>query len=762
MKVPVSWLREYVTFELPLAELARRLVFTSCEVDRIVRIGVPDVDGNLGNFRVGRVLEAGKHPNADKLQLCVVDVGDGEPRSIVCGAWNFGAGATVAVALPGAAMPDGLVIEKRKLRGEVSEGMILSERELELGTDHAGIMVLADGLEPGTPLADVLPLSEEVLEIETGFNRPDLTSIYGIAREVSALLDVELAPPPGTDPAQAGDEPVDVRIDDFEGCPRYIGRLFRDVAIGPAPVWLRARLTAAGMRSISNVVDVTNYVMIGLGSPLHAFDFAKLEGGRIVVRRATAGEELRTLDGVFRRLDERDLVIADGARAVALAGIMGGEETEVADDTSVVLLEAANFEPVGVSRSAERLHLRTEGLNRWEKGVDPYVAEQAARWATELIVELAGGHWVGHTDVQAGLPERATIELRPGRAAAVAGLPIPPDRQRARLERLGFDVEGDTVTVPTWRARDVRREIDVVEEVVRFELEDVPPTLPERTVMFGRLTHAQRLRRVVEEVLVGAGFSESYTYSLQAEDPDPSALELPEPLSAFQRVLRTTLLYGLVGAAGHNVDVGNEDVALFEIAHVYLPTGRERPDEPWRVGGIVEGGYLRAKGAVELLFETLKLEPRFERAEHPFMRTPASASVQGGWVAQLDPRLLDGEWGAFELDLAELFAGVPERVLYEDVITYPALKQDLAFVVDEDVPAGDLVAAAREAAGRELRSMRVFDVYRGEQAGPGRKSIAFRVEFQSPERTLTDEDAAAMRERIVAVLAERFGATLRA
>ncbi len=318
------------------------------------------------------------------------------------------------------------------------------------------------------------------------------------------------------------------------------------------------------------------------------------------------------------------------------------------------------------------------------------------------------------------------------------------------------------MTVPTWRARDVRREIDVVEEVVRFELEDVPPTLPERTVMFGRLTHDQRLRRVVEEVLVGAGLSEAYTYSLQAEDPDPQALELPEPLSAFQRVLRTTLLYGLVGAAGHNVDAGNEDVALFEIAHVYLPSGAERPDEPWRVGGIVAGGYLRAKGVVEVLFEALKLEPRFERAEHPFMRAPASASVQGGWIAQLDPRLLDGEWGAFELDLAELFAGVPERVLYEDVITYPALKQDLAFAVDEDVPAGDLIAAAREAAGPELREMRVFDVYRGEQVGTGRKSIAFRVAFQSPERTLTDEDAAELRERIVAALAERFGATLRA
>ncbi|MDX6477765.1 MAG: phenylalanyl-tRNA synthetase beta chain, partial [Gaiellaceae bacterium] len=298
MKVPVGWLREYVQFEWPVEELARRLVFTSCEVDRVVRRGVPDGDGNLEHYVVGRVLDARKHPNADKLMLCQVDVGHGEPRSIVCGAPNVATGQTVAVVLPGAVMPEGFTIEKRKLRGEVSDGMILSERELELGQDHTGIMVLGDGLEPGAPLADVLPLGDDVLEIETGFNRPDLTSVYGIAREVSVLTGASLAPAPGSasNSLLQGNEELDLRVDDLERCPRYVGRLFRDVAVGPSPPWLKARLSAAGMRPISNVVDVTNYVMLALGNPLHAFDYERLAEGRVVVRRAGQGEALETLD----------------------------------------------------------------------------------------------------------------------------------------------------------------------------------------------------------------------------------------------------------------------------------------------------------------------------------------------------------------------------------------------------------------------------------------------------------------------------------
>jgi phenylalanyl-tRNA synthetase beta chain len=386
MKVPVSWLREYARFDATTDELVHRLSISSAEVNGVERRGVT---GDLSLFKVGVVLEADKHPNADRLQLTKVDVGEGKPYQIVCGAWNFGAGAKVAVALPGATLPNGLTLERRKLRGEVSEGMILAEDEVDLGTDHDGIMVLDAGLEPGTPLADVLPLVEEVLEIEPTGNRVDLLSIYGVAREAAALFDGELLPLDPTEPSGGDADPVDIRIEDPVGCPRYIGRLFRDVEIKESPVWLKARLRAAGVRAISNVVDVTNYVMLALGNPLHAFDFDTLHGGRIVVRRAKQGEELRTLDGTVRKLDSSDLVIADADRAIALAGIMGGEDTEISDTTTSILLEAANFEPVSLLRTSERLALRTEGSNRWEKGVDPYLAGPAATLATRLIVELA-------------------------------------------------------------------------------------------------------------------------------------------------------------------------------------------------------------------------------------------------------------------------------------------------------------------------------------------------------------------------------------
>jgi phenylalanyl-tRNA synthetase beta chain len=762
MRLPLSWLREYVPIETPARELADRLVISTCEVDRIETIGAPDTDGNLGLFRVGRVLEAGRHPNADRLQLCQVDVGEEGPRQIVCGAWNFGAGATVAVALPGAVLPGGQTLERAKLRGEVSDGMILSERELDLGDDHTGILVLPEPWDPGTPLGDVVPLTDVVLELEIGHNRPDLLAVYGIAREVAALFDLELAQPPGEDPPRDADEPVDVRVDDFEGCPRYVGRIFRDVAIGPSPLWLKARLLAAGMRPISNVVDVTNYVMLALGNPLHAFDLATLAGGRIVVRRANVREKLRTLDGVERELEPYDLMIADADRSVALAGIMGGEETEIGEGTTDVLLEAANFEPYTIFRTSERLRLRTEGSNRWEKGVDPYLAEQAAKLATQLVVDLAGARWAGHTDVNAGLPERPVVHFRPARTDAVIGIETPPHEQHAVLRRLGFEVDGERVVVPTWRARDVTREIDVVEEVARFRLDAVPFRLPLRRAMFGRLSKAQRIRRRIQDVLVGFGFSETYSWSLLPADPEPGAVELLEPITSEQAVLRTSLLDGLVASARRNLDAGNEEVALFELAHVYLPGGGEQlPEERWRVGAITDASFSSARGVVERLYEALAIEPTFEPASE--LRRPGpGARTQEGWVLALRDPELPGDWGAFELDVDSLITRAPDLVVYEDVITYPPVRQDLAFSVAEEVAAGALVAAAREAAGPELREMRPFDVYRGEQVGPGRKSIAFAVAFQSPDRTLSDADAAALRDRIVAVLAERFGATLRA
>jgi phenylalanyl-tRNA synthetase beta chain len=762
MRVPLSWLRDYVALDMPLDNLAERLAVSTCEVERIVRSGVPDVAGNLDLYRVARVLQAGKHPNADRLQLCSVDVGEAEPRQIVCGAWNFGAGATVAVALPGAVLPDGRTLERAKLRGSVSDGMILSEQELELGPDHSGILVLEEGLEPGTPLAEVLPLAEDVLEVQVTGNRPDLLAVYGIAREVAALYDLDLAPSPGRDPEPDGDEGVDVRIEDLEGCPRYVGRLFSGVRIGPSPLWLRARLTASGVRPISNVVDITNYVMLALGNPLHAFDHELLAEGRIVVRRAAKGEELRTLDGTLRRLDRSDLVIADAERAVALAGIMGGLESEVGNETTEVLLEAANFEPVGILHSSERHALRTEGSNRWEKGVDPHLAGQAAALASGLIVELSGARFAGHIDVQGALPAPAKITLRPERASSLIGLDVPEAEQRRILTGLGFDVSDEwSVTVPTWRSRDVTREIDLVEEVARFELDRVPFTLPTRREMFGLLSREQRLRRLVEDVLVGCGLNEIYTPSLVSAEDAPEGIGLPTPLSSEHAVLRTSLLPSLVEAVRRNLDAGADEVSLFEIARVYLPLDGKPPREPWYVGGIVHGGFSRIKGIVEVLHEALHVEPRFEPAQEPFLHPGRAAWAGNSWVGELHPALLAG-WSAFQLDLTVLFERAPDVVVYEDVLTYPPVRQDLAFAVAESVSAQALVEAAREAAGSELREMRVFDVYRGEQAGPGRKSLAFSVSFQSAERTLSDEDAAELRRRIVEALAERFGAELRA
>jgi phenylalanyl-tRNA synthetase beta chain len=754
MRVPLSWLREYVRVDATTAEIAEALSVGAAEVDGIERIGVP---GDLGLFRVGHVLEAAKHPDADRLQLTSVDVGEDRPYSIVCGAWNFGAGAKVAVALPGATLPNGLVLERRKLRGELSEGMILAEDELDLGADHTGIIVLDDALEAGTPLAEVLPLVDEVLDLDPTGNRPDLFAVYGVAREVAALLGGELEPMPGEDPARDGDEPVGIAIDDPEGCLRFIGRAFRDVSIGESPLWLKGRLRSAGVRSISNVVDVTNYVMLALGSPLHAYDSDLLRGG-LVARRARAGEKVRTLDGVERALAAEDLVIADGERAVGLAGIMGGEDTEVSDSTKNVLLEAANFEPVGILRSSERHSLRTEGSNRWEKGVDPYVAGRAATYATQLIVELSGARWTGAEDVQANLPKPAVIRLRPERASAVIGLDVPADEQAGILGRLGFRQLKSGFRVPTWRARDVTREVDLIEEVARFKLPEVPFTLPRRDAMYGRLTRPQRMRRVVEDAVVGAGYAEVYTPSFVAEGD----LRLPEPLSAEAASLRTALYASLLDPARRNADGGAQEVALFEIARVYCEVGEDLPLERWHVAGIADGGFAEAKWAVEQVYSALGIEPSYERTIEPFLHPGKAARTAEGWLGELHPSVLDGAWGAFELDLDALAEAAPQVVEFVPVSPYPEVRQDLAFVIDDDVSAAELLAAIREAAGELLRELEIFDEYRGEQIGEGKRSLAFRLAFGSGERTLTDEDVAPVRASIVDALATRFGAVLRA
>jgi phenylalanyl-tRNA synthetase beta chain len=424
---------------------------------------------------------------------------------------------------------------------------------------------------------------------------------------------------------------------------------------------------------------------------------------------------------------------------VAIAGIMGGEDSEVRPETTDLLLEAANFDPLTVLRTSRRLRLRTESSTRWEKGVDPYAAEQAAVYATQLLAELAGARWTGHVDAHDGLPERPRVTLLPELAERLSGMQILAEEQTERLRSIGFEVGDDLeVTVPTWRARDVTRSVDLVEEVVRFRMEDVPETLPSRPASPSQLTRNQRLRRQVEDVLVGAGFHEAYTWTLVP--PGEGRVPLQEPFTAELAVLRDSLDYWLLESARRNRNAGVERIALFELARVFSPGDGDLPEERWHVAGVTDGGYFRAKGAVETLHRALDVEPDF---------------------LELDVRALEEGWGYFEVDLDTLFERMPDVVLYKDVITYPDVKQDLAFVVDEEVSAGDLVAGAKRAAGPELREFRPFDVYRGEQVGPGKKSIAFSASFQSPERTLTDEDAAGLRGLIAEALAHRFGAQLR-
>ncbi len=505
-------------------------------------------------------------------------------------------------------------------------------------------------------------------------------------------------------------------------------------------------------------MDVTNYVMLALGSPLHAYDLDLLRGG-LVARRARAGEKVRTLDGVERTLTAEDLVIADGERAVGLAGIMGGEETEVSSTTANVLLEAANFEPVGILRSSERHALRTEGSNRWEKGVDPHVAGHAATYATQLIVELAGARWTGAEDVQGDLPEPAVIPLRPERANGLMGLEVAAEEQEELLAAVGFRRLEAGYRVPTWRARDVTREVDLIEEVARFKLPEIPFTLPRRDAMFGRLTREQILRRRVEDVLVGAGYAEVYTPSFVADGD----LRLPEPLSAEAAALRSVLYASLLEPARRNSDAGEEAVALFEVARVYRASGADLPDEHWHVAGIADGGFAEAKWAVEQIYSALGIEPRYERTSEPYLHPGKAARTAEGWLGELHPALIDGDWGAFELDLDALAATAPQVVAFAEVSPYPEVRQDLAFTVDEEVPASELLAAIREAAGELLRELDVFDEYRNpETLGERKRSLAFRLAFGSREGTLTDQDVAPVRASIVDALASRFGAVLRA
>ena len=803
----MSWLREYVDPGLAPEELAARLSRSGTLVEAIHRLGVPAGNGNLGAFRVGRVLEAAQHPNADRLRVCRVDLGDGEPRQIVCGAPNVASGQTVAVALPGALLPGAEgPLRAARLRGEESDGMILSETELLLGDDSSGIIVLDDGIAAGTPLSEVLPLSEVVLELEVTSNRPDCLAVYGVAREVHAITAAPLRPLDESDPPAEGPGRVEdhaaVEVQDPDLCPRYMARVLVDVRVGPSPAWLRHRLEAAGMRPISNVVDITNYAMLLTGQPLHAFDLDRLAGRRVIARRARGGERIVTLDGQERVLDSSMLAICDAERPAVIAGIFGAELAEVGDETTTVLLEAATFDGPNILDTSLRLGLRTESSSRFEKGLPRELPPRAMSVACRLLVELAGARLVpGTLDALVPPPERPPVTMRHARVARVLGIEIPPAESEAILTRLGCEPlesarDALTVRVPFERAGDLTREIDLIEEVARIHgLDAIPAEMP-RVVGRGRRSPAQALAHRLERLAADLGLFEAITYHFVPEsdadalhmapgDPRRDVVRLAHPMSGEMAVMRRSLIAGLLRAVARNQAHQTPDGGLFEIGRTYGPREDGLADErrflaavQWgRVGG--EGwrsaphpaDIHTASGLAAALIGAARVtaEPRPNDAPyfHPVRqaRLVAGEAVVG-WIGEVHPLVLREldvapPVAAIVLDLDALLAGQPSAPpAYEDLLSVPVSTRDLAVVVPEEARAADLVAAARAAGAPLVRSVRVFDRYAGEQVGEGRVSLALRLELADPGRTLTDEQIEAAVGRVREAL-EAAGGRLR-
>jgi len=810
------------------AALADRLVMTGTEVERLDTVGPPSAEG----FVVGKVVKCEKHPKADRLSACTVDTGDGE-RPIVCGAPNVAAGQTVAVALPGATMPNGEKLRKAKLRGLPSEGMILAADELDLGDDHTGIMELDPGLAAGTPLSEVLPLGEPVLEIEVTPNRSDCFGVHGVAREVHAITGAPLAPDPWAEDApaegegEAGDY-ASVAVEVPELCPRFTARVFTDVEVGPSPLWLQARLAAAGQRPINNVVDITNYVMLLTAQPLHAFDLDEVPDGALIVRTAGEGEKMTTLDDVERSFDAETVLVCDRNGPSGIAGIMGGQRSEVSAGTTRVLLEVANWNGTNILRTSRMLGLRSEASARFEKGLHPALCMRAQRIASRLLVELCGAKLVpGTIDVAAEIPEPHRLRLRASRVEGLLGMEISQEDQKTYLERLGFEAEAAgedlMVVVPPDRHYDVTREADLIEEVARVHGldEHLPTTLPATGSAVGGLSREQRLRRRAEDALRDLGFDQAVGWSftdpgeagrlrIPADDPRANPVLLANPLSEEQSAMRTTLLGSLLDVAARNTARGAGSLALFESARVYLqdpPTGRKalevsgnRPvaplaghfagdqpapfAEPHRFAGIAVGSlaprswrgggdpadFFGVKGVLEALAGQLGVQLDFAPTEEPFLHPGRSAAVSidgdpAGWLGEVHP-LVCRTWDldaavAFELDAAPLIAAATlGEESYEDVTTFPAVYQDLAVVVPADVPASEVRQAILAGGGGLLGEAEAFDLYEGEQVGENRKSLAFNLEFRAPDRTLTEEEVAELRESIKAKLGE-IGGTLR-
>ncbi|MBI3648938.1 MAG: phenylalanine--tRNA ligase subunit beta [Actinobacteria bacterium] len=791
MRVPLSWLREYSATDLPAEELAELLIARGVHVEGVLRPW-EGLDGVV----VARVVEVRDHPNSDKLCLARVETGSGE-LELVVGIRNIGPGDLVPLAPPGARVPAlPQPLGAREIRGVVSNGMLCSASELAVSHDHGGILILnGEGWEPGTDLKSALGLGDAVLDVEVEPNRPDFLSIYGIAREAAAATGVPLVGPDLS--IEEADEEASVaatvRIDAADGCPHYVARVIRGVRPGTSPLLVQARLTACGMRPLSNVIDATNYVMLELGQPLHGFDLALLAGPGIVVRRAREGERLVTLDGVERGLSPEDLLICDADKPVAIAGVMGGRTSEVSGETSDVLLESAYFTRTGILRTARRLGLHTEASHRFERGTDPEGVPPAAARAAKLIAAWSGGRVLRGSAEAGAIGPRRWVSMRPERASALVGYDIAAADAVRAFDSLGMksSLSAGTVEVevPGYRV-DVDREVDLIEEVARVEGYDrVGSSLP-RPPQAGGMPRAYAFARAVKDVLVRAGLREVRPVPFASQGDlaitgDADAVAVANPLRAEEGHLRTRLTPGLLRAVARNQAGGVRSVALFEVGVVFRlgdPVEERRKVAMALCGPAGEGWAAErrdldvydAKGALESLMGGLGVRD-WELGDSPGgpfhpgrsawvlvngERAGVLGEIHPGLAASLD---IEGRVAVVELEFdALLMAATANGFSFQEVPRFPPIRRDLAFVLPEVVAAGAVRAAIEQAGGDLLDRCLVFDVFRGSALPPGTKSLAFALDFRSPDRTLTDEEAEETVGRIVSRVEGEFGARLRA
>ncbi len=809
MNVTLNWLKTYINFALAPSELAERLTMLGIEVESIKHLGA-----ELAGVVVGKVNAITPHPNADKLVVCQVDVGEAAELQIVCGAPNVQEGMQAPVATIGTALPNGLTIKRAKLRGTESHGMLCSEKELGISDDAAGLMELPADFAAGTPLAEALGLDDVVMQLEITPNRADCLSLIGVAREIRADTGNPLKLPSFKGLSDGERIPTSVTIDAPALCPRYAARVIQGIQVGPSPEWLQRRLKSVGVGVINNIVDVTNFVLMEYGQPLHAFDYHKLAENRIVVRSAAEGELLTTLDEIERELTPEMLVIADAEKPVALAGIMGGYDSEITAETRDVLLESAYFNPASVRATSKALGIHTEASYRFERGTDPGAVIAALERAAQLITELAGGTICeGVVDVYPRETPLCQIQLRPARVNFILGTAMEATEMVEILTRLGFHVapaDADTyqVTVPTFRA-DVTREIDLIEELARvYGYDNIPTTLPKGDIPIPEPDVKTEVRQRVKRFLLASGMMEAVNYSFCApscfdkirmheKDARREAVQLRNPLSPEMSLLRTTLLPSLLENAQHNHNHQTDTIALFEMSTVFLleETPGDSPDwevsptgvgEPERVAGILAGhvgggmyknpyrapDFFDIKGIVEGMLEVCGVtDYMLARTDEPTFHPGRNAAVllsdeRVGIFGEAHPAVLENydlpyKAYLFEFDLGALSAAATFSKRFEPISIYPKVQRDLAIVLDADIPADKPLALIYATGGELVESARLFDVYVGEPVPAGKKSLAYTIAYHSATETLTDKAVNRLHERVVARLNRELGAELR-